>query len=131
MNILQDDATSSENTPSIDKSCEQIDVRWGGCATWDPDEPTLWILRGNNATRANEDVHRFSLVDVIDAGLRQKIVGLSEADRDAAIAECIADIRAQWRSDRKQIDRLLHQLNDAAWQGAILNAEAENINERP
>lgn len=81
------------------------DVNWGGCAILDPIDPTLWVVR-----KSTEDVQRFKLRDVIETGLRGMIVGLTDADRDAAIAECIADAIEQLRSESDQIARLTAQL---------------------
>ncbi|ODP35004.1 hypothetical protein [Pandoraea sp. ISTKB] len=94
----------------MDKSNKPRVKEWGGCAILDPEDPTLWIIHESDVTNAN----RFNLVDIIAEGLRQKIVGLPEGERDGAIAECIADVLGQLRSDKRQLNQLLQQLNDVA-----------------
>lgn len=64
---------------------------WGGCATLNADDYKLWIALKTDRARTDDEVQGFSLAEVIEAGLRVKIVGLAEADRDAAIADCIDD----------------------------------------
>lgn len=64
-------------------------AKWGGCATLHPDEPRLWVVEETEL--ANRLVQGFSLAEVIEAGLRLKVVGLSDADRDVAISECVSD----------------------------------------
>lgn len=64
-------------------------ARWGGCATLNPDDPKLWVVPATED--AGGDVQGFSLGEVIEAGLRQKIVGLARADKEAVIADCVAD----------------------------------------
>ena len=64
-------------------------ARWGGCATVNPDDPRLWAVPATDDSGG--DVHGFSLAEVIEAGLRQKIVGLADADKEAVIADCVAD----------------------------------------
>lgn len=64
-------------------------ARWGGCATLNSDDPRLWAVPATDDSVG--DVQGFSLAEVIEAGLRQKIVGLADADKVAVIADCVAD----------------------------------------
>ncbi|HKR40057.1 MAG TPA: hypothetical protein VJU59_10350 [Paraburkholderia sp.] len=65
------------------------DAKWCGCATLNTDDPKLWIVEQSNWPDCESQ--GFTLSEVIAAGLHAKVTGLSDADRDAAIAECVAD----------------------------------------
>ncbi|MCS6496727.1 MULTISPECIES: hypothetical protein [pseudomallei group] len=68
---------------------------WSGCASLCGDDPRLWVTKG---TRCGEgESQNFSLAEVIEAGLRAKIVGLDGADVDGVIADCVADTLEQLR----------------------------------
>lgn len=71
----------------------QTPAGWAGCVSLGPTEVRLWIVKGTQcATGHDQD---FSLADVLEAGLRAKITGLNEREREAVIADCIADTLAQ------------------------------------
>ncbi|RQS90867.1 hypothetical protein DF035_34255 [Burkholderia contaminans] len=58
-----------------------------------PTEARLWIVKGTQcATGQDQD---FSLADVLEAGLHEKITGLNEREREVVIADCIGDTLAQ------------------------------------
>ncbi|MDN7431387.1 hypothetical protein [Burkholderia sp. AU45388] len=66
---------------------------WAGCVSLGPTEARLWIVKGTQyATGHDQD---FSLADVLEAGFRAKITGLNAREREAVIADCIADTLAQ------------------------------------
>jgi hypothetical protein len=77
-------------TTTTSKSAKQ---GWCGCATLSTDEPKLWIVE--QTPSADGNIQGFSLAEVLEAGLGLKVVGLADADRDAAIADCVADTLAQ------------------------------------
>ncbi len=66
---------------------------WAGCVSLGPTEARLWIVKGTQCTTGHDQ--DFSLADVLEAGLRAKITGLNEREREGVIADCIADTLAQ------------------------------------
>ncbi|KGS89667.1 hypothetical protein X942_6498 [Burkholderia pseudomallei MSHR5596] len=68
---------------------------WSGCASPCGDDPRLWVTKG---TRSGDgESQDFSLAEVVDAGLRAKIVGLDGGDFDRVIGDCVTDILEQLR----------------------------------
>ncbi|KGC70175.1 hypothetical protein DP57_5938 [Burkholderia pseudomallei] len=66
---------------------------WAGCASLGPTEARLWVVKGTRcSTGLDQD---FSLADVLEAGLRAKITGLNEREREAVVADCVADTLEQ------------------------------------
>ncbi|TES61932.1 hypothetical protein E2P84_43005 [Burkholderia cepacia] len=75
------------SNPSVDTK-----GRWGGCATLGPVEYTLWAVDGTGGDCGA--IQKFSLAEVLEAGLRVKITGLSDTDKEMVIADCVADVLA-------------------------------------
>ncbi len=72
--------------PTADAGC-------AGCVSLGPTEARLWIVKGTQcATGQDQD---FSLADVLEAGLHEKITGLNEREREVVIADSIGDTLAQ------------------------------------
>lgn len=88
--------------------------KWVGCATLNPDEPKLWIIPDVDPINETQG---FSLAEVLEAGLRQKIVGLEDAERGSAISDCVADTLQQlsgaMEASNARIAELQTQLADA------------------
>ncbi|MDE2611105.1 MAG: hypothetical protein KGL61_16115, partial [Burkholderiales bacterium] len=103
-----------DETP-IPAGYEAEGVKWGGCATLNPDDPKLWIVAKTDRARTNDEVHGFTLAEVIEARLRAKIVGLAESDRNAAIADCVEDT--------------LYHIKTLVFGGANERADLANSNE--
>lgn len=66
---------------------------WAGCASLGPIEARLWVVKGTRCSTGHDQ--DFSLADVLEAGLRAKITGLNEREREAVIADCVADMLEQ------------------------------------
>ncbi|WP_176329037.1 hypothetical protein [Burkholderia vietnamiensis] len=68
---------------------------WSGCASLCGDDPRIWVTKG---TRCSDGENQnFSLAEVIEAGLRAKIIGLDWSDVDRVIADCVTDTLEQLR----------------------------------
>lgn len=74
---------------------------WAGCASLGPTEARLWVVKG---TRCSAGLDQdFSLADVLEAELRAKITGLNEKEREAVIADCVADTLEQIAELNQQV----------------------------
>lgn len=74
---------------------------WAGCASLGPTEARLWIVKGTQCLTGHDQ--DFSLAEVIEAGLRSKIDGLGEAELEAVIADCVADMLEQLAQLNQQV----------------------------
>ncbi|WP_176331472.1 hypothetical protein [Burkholderia vietnamiensis] len=104
------------------------DAKWGGCATLNAEDPKLWICPRTDRGRTNHEVSGFSLAEVIEAGLRQKVHGLSDADRDAAIADCVADTLHHIKSLSRELAEAQVIVSNCAeqWSYSELTAAAKS-----
>ncbi|WP_175816955.1 hypothetical protein [Burkholderia diffusa] len=61
----------------------------------------LWIVKGTQcSTGPDQD---FNLADVLEAGLRAKTAGLNEREREAVLADCVADTLEQIAELNQQV----------------------------